>query len=170
MSADAARVLVVEDNGDLAFGLRNNLEIEGYEVDVAEDGKQGLERVRETAPDLVILDLMLPELDGFRVLLFQSGQEQRSETLPGVLDLVVGSWSALSLGNGDLAASVLEGGTVVVTTADLDFVDPDDGPGDVTFTVSNQVNGTVLVNGLAATTFSGLDEPPMSRKLAGSPP
>ncbi len=64
----AARVLVVEDNTDLAFGLRNNLEIEGYEVDVAGDGKSGLERVRETSPDLVILDLMLPELDGFRVL------------------------------------------------------------------------------------------------------
>ncbi|MEM8971379.1 MAG: cadherin-like domain-containing protein, partial [Pseudomonadota bacterium] len=58
---------------------------------------------------------------------------------------------------GDLAASVLEGGTVVVTTADLGFVDPDDGAADVTFTVSNQVNGSVLVNGLAATTFTGQD-------------
>ena len=63
-----ARVLVVEDNPDLAFGLRNNLEIEGYEVEVAETGPDGLSRVREGNPDLVILDLMLPGFDGYRVL------------------------------------------------------------------------------------------------------
>ena len=62
------RILVVEDNPDLAFGLRNNLEIEGYAVDVAEDGTRGLEMALGTAPDLVLLDLMLPGLDGFRVL------------------------------------------------------------------------------------------------------
>ena len=62
------RVLVVEDNRDLAYGLRNNLEIEGYEVEVAADGAKGLERARASKPDLVVLDLMLPELDGFRVL------------------------------------------------------------------------------------------------------
>ena len=61
-------IVVVEDNPDLAFGLRNNLEIEGYEVDVAADGLAGLATVRAGTPDLVILDLMLPGLDGFRVL------------------------------------------------------------------------------------------------------
>jgi len=63
-----SRILVVEDNRDLAFGLRNNLEIEGYEVETAEDGRAGLEAFARVNPDLVILDLMLPELDGFRVL------------------------------------------------------------------------------------------------------
>ena len=66
-----SRILVVEDNPDLAYGLRNNLEIEGYEVDVAIDGEERLRRARdpsETEPDLVPLDLMLPKLDGFRVL------------------------------------------------------------------------------------------------------
>jgi two-component system alkaline phosphatase synthesis response regulator PhoP len=63
-----SRLLLVEDNRDLAFGLRNNLEIEGYEVEVASDGKDGLERARRSRPDLVILDLMLPGLDGFRLL------------------------------------------------------------------------------------------------------
>ena len=63
-----ARILVVEDNEDLAFGLRTNLEIEGHEVAVAHDGREGLERALQTPPDLVILDLMLPGLDGFRVL------------------------------------------------------------------------------------------------------
>jgi DNA-binding response OmpR family regulator len=62
------RILVIEDNADLAFGLRNNLEIEGYEVNVASDGAAGIARTRELLPDLVILDLMLPKLDGFRVL------------------------------------------------------------------------------------------------------
>lgn len=62
------RVVVVEDNADLAYGLRNNLEIEGYEVDVAEDGPAGLQAVRGGRPALVILDLMLPGMDGFRVL------------------------------------------------------------------------------------------------------
>ena len=63
-----ARLLVVEDEAHLAQGIKFNLEIEGYEVDVAVDGKKGLERARDAPPDLVILDLMLPGMDGFRVL------------------------------------------------------------------------------------------------------
>jgi len=62
------RILIVEDNPDLAFGLRNNLEIEGYEISVVEDGIAGLGLARELRPDLVILDLMMPGLDGYRVL------------------------------------------------------------------------------------------------------
>jgi DNA-binding response OmpR family regulator len=63
-----ARVLVIEDNPDLAYGLRNNLEIEGHEVTVAGSGPEGLEQACRGNADLVILDLMLPGLDGFRVL------------------------------------------------------------------------------------------------------
>jgi two-component system alkaline phosphatase synthesis response regulator PhoP len=62
------RVLIVEDDPDLGFGLRTTLEIEGYTADVAADGLQGLQRAREDRPDLVILDLMLPGMDGYRVL------------------------------------------------------------------------------------------------------
>lgn len=62
------RILLIEDNRDLAFGLRNNLEIEGYEVEVAHDGVVGLKAFFDVRPDLVILDVMLPQLDGFRVL------------------------------------------------------------------------------------------------------
>ncbi|MEE8135032.1 MAG: response regulator transcription factor [Gemmatimonadales bacterium] len=63
-----AKVLVIEDNADLAFGLRTNLEIEGYEVILAEDGERGLRLARETSPNLIVLDLMLPKVDGYRVL------------------------------------------------------------------------------------------------------
>jgi two-component system alkaline phosphatase synthesis response regulator PhoP len=63
-----ALVLVVEDNSDLAYGLRNNLEIEGYEVLVATDGQSGLDCARANRPDLILLDLTLPELNGYRVL------------------------------------------------------------------------------------------------------
>ncbi len=68
MNAPPKRILLIEDNADLAYGLRNNLEIEGYQVDVVGDGAKGLTRARAAKPDLVILDLMLPGMDGFRVL------------------------------------------------------------------------------------------------------
>jgi len=72
-----SRILIVEDNPDLAFGLRNNLEIEGHEVDVAEDGESGLDRARDMDPELLILDLMLPKLSGYKVLktLREEGRE-----------------------------------------------------------------------------------------------
>ncbi len=63
-----AHVLVIEDNADLAYGLRNNLEIEGHFVTVAAGGKDGLGLALQGNADLVILDLMLPGLDGFRLL------------------------------------------------------------------------------------------------------
>jgi DNA-binding response OmpR family regulator len=66
--SDMSRILIIEDNPDLAYGLRTGLEIEGYEAEVAEDGERGLERAHGQPPDLVILDLMLPGMDGYRVL------------------------------------------------------------------------------------------------------
>jgi DNA-binding response OmpR family regulator len=62
------RIVLVEDNADLAFGLRATLEFEGYEVHVVGDGRQALEVVADVEPDLVLLDLMLPGLDGYEVL------------------------------------------------------------------------------------------------------
>jgi len=62
------RILVVEDNTDLAYGLQHNLEFEGYEVTVEANGQRGLVRARNTAPSLIVLDLMLPGMDGFRFL------------------------------------------------------------------------------------------------------
>ena len=68
MNAPGARILVVEDNAELAAGLRYNLEMEGYAVRVAEDGDEGVDVARRWEPDLVILDLMLPGRDGYAVL------------------------------------------------------------------------------------------------------
>lgn len=64
----SSRVLIVEDNLDLAAGLEYNLRLEGYDVQVAEDGAAGLRAARAWEPDLVILDLMLPDVDGYEVL------------------------------------------------------------------------------------------------------
>jgi DNA-binding response OmpR family regulator len=63
-----ARVLVVEDSPDLAFGLLTNLELEGHETRLAEDGELALQAHSEFNPDIVILDLMIPKLNGFGVL------------------------------------------------------------------------------------------------------
>jgi two-component system alkaline phosphatase synthesis response regulator PhoP len=62
------RVLVVEDNRDLAFAVANALESEGFEVIVAASGPEGVERAQAVAVEVIILDLMLPGFDGFRVL------------------------------------------------------------------------------------------------------
>ena len=64
----ASRVLVIEDNSALAEGIAYNLRHEGYESRIAEDGRVGLSAVREWNPHLVILDLMLPGIDGYQVL------------------------------------------------------------------------------------------------------
>jgi len=61
------RILVVEDEPAIAIGLRNDLALEGYEVEVAATGTAGAERARERAFDLVLLDVMLPGKDGFAV-------------------------------------------------------------------------------------------------------
>ena len=62
------KVLVVEDNANLAFGLTRSLESEGYDVEAAEDGIRGYELARSGNPDLVVLDLMLPGMDGYSIL------------------------------------------------------------------------------------------------------
>lgn len=62
-----ARILVVDDEKTIVKGLKFSLEKEGYEVVTAYDGEEALRLFKDENPDLVVLDLMLPELDGFEV-------------------------------------------------------------------------------------------------------
>ncbi|HEX7452666.1 MAG TPA: response regulator transcription factor, partial [Polyangiaceae bacterium] len=61
-------ILVVEDDPSITLGLQMNLEAEGYEVSIAVDGEDGLARAVADSVDLVILDVMLPKMNGFEVV------------------------------------------------------------------------------------------------------
>jgi len=61
------KVLIVEDEKHLADGLRFNLEIDGYEVKIASDGEEALEILSKETFDVIVLDVMLPKIDGFTV-------------------------------------------------------------------------------------------------------
>jgi DNA-binding response OmpR family regulator len=63
-----ARILVIEDEPAMQVGLRDNLEIDGYEVTVVGDGREGLETLLDQTWDLAILDVMLPKKSGYDVL------------------------------------------------------------------------------------------------------
>jgi two-component system alkaline phosphatase synthesis response regulator PhoP len=65
--SEPARILIVDDEAHLAEGIRENLEAEGYATDVAHDGRAGLERVRERHFDLIVLDVMMPNMDGLEL-------------------------------------------------------------------------------------------------------
>ena len=61
------KILIVEDEKQLQMGLKDNLEFEGYAVDVANDGREGLQKALEGNYDLIVLDIMLPHMSGFDV-------------------------------------------------------------------------------------------------------
>lgn len=67
LPAGRRRILIVEDEPDLVRGLRDALEFEGFEIFSANRGREGVEMARERGPDLVLLDLMLPDMNGFAV-------------------------------------------------------------------------------------------------------
>ena len=62
------KILVVDDEPDVREVLQRKLQREGYTVDCAADGEEALAKVRECDPDVILLDLMLPKLNGFEVL------------------------------------------------------------------------------------------------------
>jgi DNA-binding response OmpR family regulator len=75
------RVLVIDDEPDVLLLCRVNLQHAGHEVIEAEDGEQGLADALDLSPDVVVLDLMLPRVDGYQVLLALRGDE-RTRDLP----------------------------------------------------------------------------------------
>jgi DNA-binding response OmpR family regulator len=62
------RLLLIEDNHHIQRIFRERLQREGFQVTIADDGEQGLQRAQELRPDLILLDIMLPKMDGFQVL------------------------------------------------------------------------------------------------------
>ncbi len=67
ISTCAKRILVVDDEDDLVIMISKALRYKGYEVIIANDGQEGLEKAKAETPDLIILDLMLPRINGYKV-------------------------------------------------------------------------------------------------------
>ena len=61
------KILIIEDEEDLVKGLKLNLQDEGYEVKYAFNGKEGLEKALKEKPDLILLDIMLPGMNGLEI-------------------------------------------------------------------------------------------------------
>lgn len=78
------KILVVEDEKNIVKLISYNLEREGFRVSVAKDGAEGLESVRKNPPDLVILDLMLPKMDGLEICR-QIRADRKTASLPVIM-------------------------------------------------------------------------------------
>ena len=70
------RILVIDDEPDFASIVQTNLRNEGFDVDVAYDGVEGLEKVKANPPDCIVLDVMMPEKDGYEVCSELKGDEK----------------------------------------------------------------------------------------------
>lgn len=81
----AGRVLVVDDSPDNLFLIQATLEGEGYDIYLAEDGKTALAKVDELLPDLILLDVMMPEMDGYEV----TERIRQNDTLPYIPILLI---------------------------------------------------------------------------------
>ncbi len=109
-AAAGARALVVEDDEATRLMVRRTLERAGWTVDEAENGRVGLERLRDHAPEIVLLDLMMPEMDGFAFL-----EELRAEPARATLSVIVITAKVLTEEdrrrlNGGVEAIVQKGG------------------------------------------------------------
>ncbi|MBI4604259.1 MAG: response regulator transcription factor [Planctomycetes bacterium] len=94
--AAKARILLVEDDFAIAFGLQKNLRFEGYEVLHASEGETGLKLALEERPDLIVLDIMLPRINGFEIceilrkrkidtpVIFLSAKSQEADKIRGL--------------------------------------------------------------------------------------
>lgn len=84
MSTCSYRILAVDDLPDNLFLLQTVLEAEGYIVDVAQDGSTALAKIEASPPDLVLLDMMMPDMNGYDVLQ-QIRQHQQLASMPVLL-------------------------------------------------------------------------------------
>lgn len=82
--SDKKRILVVDDEPDFASIVKGNLEKEGFEVELAYNGVEGLEKVQANPPDAIVLDVMMPEMDGYE-LCRKLKSDSKYEDIPIVL-------------------------------------------------------------------------------------
>jgi DNA-binding response OmpR family regulator len=111
------RILVVEDEPAIALGLEDDLKMEGYEVDVVANARDAFQRTREDVFDLIVLDIMLPDRDGFEVcrslrreglrmpILMLTAKAQESEKVMG-LELGADDYMTKPFGTRELRARI----------------------------------------------------------------
>ncbi len=92
------RILIVDDIEDNLFLLQTVLETEGYEVDTAGDGETALAKVNDSPPNLILMDVMMPDMNGYEV----TREIRQNPNLPVMPILMVTAYDALSMGQ-DLA-------------------------------------------------------------------
>ena len=78
------RILVVDDEPDLVMMVRKNLEKQGYKVEVAYNGVEAMEKVKANPPDAIVLDVMMPEKDGYEVCA-ELKEDEKYEDIPIVM-------------------------------------------------------------------------------------
>ena len=72
----AKKILLAEDEKNVILGVRTCLDAVGYQIEIVEDGEQALDSVRREPPDLILLDLLMPNVDGYEVLKELKGKEE----------------------------------------------------------------------------------------------
>ena len=83
-STTRLRVLVIEDERDLVDVLKYNLDREGYDTIIAHDGLEGLRKAQTLLPDLILLDITMPEMDGYQICKFIK-QNRETRRVPVVM-------------------------------------------------------------------------------------
>ena len=84
MNGEKLKVLVVEDEPLISEMIAKSLKLEGYQVDSAKTGEEGLQKVKEVSPDLVLLDVLLPKIDGWEVLT-RMRDDSRTKSIPIIM-------------------------------------------------------------------------------------
>lgn len=93
MSTETYRILAVDDVPDNLFLLQAVLETEGFAVDVATSGKLALNKIKVSPPDLILLDVMMPEMDGYEV----TQHIRQDEKIPSIPILLVTAYDEASM-------------------------------------------------------------------------
>lgn len=90
MSSDKKKLLIVEDDVILQKALQEFLNGEGFEISVASDGEEGINKAKEIIPDIVLLDIILPKKDGYEVLA-DLKHDEKTKQIPIILLTNLGS-------------------------------------------------------------------------------